>query len=132
MKIVVGYIKSPEGQAALNAAIGEARLREGELVVIHSMRGGTRTEAEQALLYREELEAVEARLENEGIRYRTRELVQGQSPADDILAVCREESADLIVIGIRKRSPVGKLVLGSNAQDIILGAECPVLAVKAG
>ena len=131
MKIVVGYIRSPEGQAALDAAIGEARLRDAELVVIHSMRGGTRDEAEQAVLYREELEAVEARLENEGVRYRTRELVQGQSPADDILGVCREEQADLIVIGIRKRSPVGKLVLGSNAQDIILGAECPVLAVKA-
>jgi nucleotide-binding universal stress UspA family protein len=131
VKIVVGYIKSPEGHAALEAAIAEAKLRGAELVVIHSMRGGTRDEAEQAALYREELEAVEARLENEGVRYRTRELVQGQSPAEDILGVCRDEGADLIVIGIRKRSPVGKLVLGSNAQDIILGAECPVLAVKA-
>ena len=131
MKILVGYLKSPEGQAALDAAIAETRLRRGELVVLHSMRGGTRDEAEQAVAYREELEAIEARLAGEGIAYRSRELVQGQSPAEDLLQTAKEEDADLIVIGLRRRSPVGKLLLGSNAQDILLQADCPVLAVKA-
>ena len=131
MKIVVGYLKSPEGHAALDAAIAEAKLRNAELVVVHSMRGGTRDEAEQALTYREELEAVDARLANEGVKARLRELVQGQSPAEDLLAAAQDESADLIVIGVRRRSPVGKVLLGSNAQDILLGASCPVLAVKA-
>lgn len=131
MKILVGYLKSPEGQAALEAAIAETRLRDGELVVVHSMRGGTRDEAEQAISYREEMEAIDRRLAGEGIPHRSRELVQGQSPADDLLQAARQEGADLIVIGLRRRSPVGKLLLGSNAQDILLGAQCPVLAVKA-
>jgi nucleotide-binding universal stress UspA family protein len=131
MKIVVGYIKSPEGQAALNRAIEEARLRGGQLVVLHSMKGGARDEGEQILAYREELETIESRLAGEGIEFRVRELVRGQSPAEDMVAIADEEGADLIVIGLRRRSPVGKLVLGSNAQDILLSANCPVLAVKA-
>lgn len=131
MKIVVGYIRSPEGDAALSAAIAEAKLRDGELVVVHSMRGGARDEAAQTVAYREELEAVEQRVAAEGVPLRVRELVRGQSPAEDLIEVAHSEGAGLIVIGLRKRSPVGKLVLGSNAQDILLAAECPVLAVKA-
>ena len=131
MKILVGYLKSPEGQAALDAAIAESRLRDGELVVVHSMRGGTRDEAEQAVSSRDEMEAIANRLAGEGVRHRSRELVQGQSPAEDLLQAAKEEDADLIVIGLRRRTPVGKLLLGSNAQDILLQADCPVLAVKA-
>jgi nucleotide-binding universal stress UspA family protein len=132
MKIVVGYIKSPEGQAALDRAIEEARLRDGQLVVLHSLKGGSRDEGEQILAYRDELENIESRLSGEGVEFRVRELVRGQSPAEDMVEIADEEGADLIVIGLRRRSPVGKLVLGSNAQDILLSANCPVLAVKAG
>lgn len=131
MKIVVGYLSSPEGEAALNAAAAEAQLRGAEVVVVHSMRGATRDEADQVLEYREAMAAVEGRFTSEGISVKTRELVLGQSPADDLIDVAHSENADLIVIGLRKRSPVGKLVLGSNAQDILLQAPCPVLAVKA-
>lgn len=131
MSIVVGYLKSPEGEAALEHGIAEARLRGARVVVVHSMRGGQRDEAEQSIAYRRELEAVRARLLAEGVDGDVRELVRGQSPDDDVLQAARDVDAELIVIGIRRRSPVGKLVLGSNAQDILLSAECPVLAVKA-
>jgi nucleotide-binding universal stress UspA family protein len=60
-----------------------------------------------------------------------REFVLGRSPSEDLVAFAEEVNAELLVIGIRRRSPVGKLVLGSNAQDILLRAECAVLAVKA-
>jgi nucleotide-binding universal stress UspA family protein len=131
VKIVVGYIKSDEGKAALDRAIEEARLREAQLVVIHSMRGGARDEDSKIIEYREEFEALQARLESEEIDYQLRELVRGKPAGEDLVALANEEDADLIVIGLRRRSPVGKLVLGSNAQDILLAAACPVLAVKA-
>jgi nucleotide-binding universal stress UspA family protein len=131
MKIVVGYIKSDEGRAAFDRAVEEARLRAATLVVVHSMRGSERDEAEVIAEYREEFAALDAELEASGIDYQLRELVRGKPAGEDLVALANDEDADLIVIGLRRRSPVGKLVLGSNAQDILLQAECPVLAVKA-
>lgn len=130
MKVLVGFITTAEGEAALTAAMAEARLRGATLVVVHSMIGGGRGESELPA-YNTALREVAARLEAEGVTYEIRELVRGNAPGDDLLAFAREESVDLIVIGLRRRSPVGKLVLGSNAQDVLLGADCPVLAVKA-
>ena len=131
MRIVAGFLRSPEGRAALSRAIEEARLRDGELLVVHSMRGGQRDELEQVMSYREEFEQLEQRLATSGIRYKLVEYARGNSPAEDLLQAIKDEGADLVVIGIRRRSPVGKLILGSNAQEVMLHADCPVLAVKA-
>jgi nucleotide-binding universal stress UspA family protein len=130
MKVLVGFITTPEGAAALDAAIAETRLRGGTLVVVHSLVGGGRDE-EKLPEYTTALREVATRLEAEGVDHEIRELVRGNAPGDDLLAFAKDEQVDLIVIGVRRRSPVGKLVLGSNAQDVLLGAECPVLAVKA-
>jgi nucleotide-binding universal stress UspA family protein len=70
-------------------------------------------------------------LDGLGIKHQVRQLVRGLEPAEDLVAVAVESEADLIVIGLRRRSPVGKLILGSNAQRILLDAPCAVLAVKA-
>ncbi len=131
MKIVAGFLRSPEGRAALNRALKEAELRDGELLVVHSMRGGERDELEQVMSYREEFEQLERKLEDSPARYRLVEYARGNAPAEDLLQAAKDEDADMIVIGIRRRSPVGKLILGSNAQDILLHADCAVLAVKA-
>jgi len=131
MRIVAGFLRSPEGRAALTRALEEAELRGGELLVVHSMRGGERDELEQVMSYREEFEQLEARLRDSGVRYRLIEYARGNAPAEDLLQAAKDEDADMIVIGIRRRSPVGKLILGSNAQDILLHADCAVLAVKA-
>lgn len=131
MKIVVGYINTPEGAAALDRAIDEARLRQAELVVVHSMEGGDKEDAEEVLAYRTELERVDARLTDLGVPHTVHEFVRGQSPAEDLIQAATDTRAELIVIGLRRRSTVGKLLLGSNAQEILLEARCPVLAVKA-
>lgn len=132
MRIVAGFLRSPEGRSALTRAIEETRLRDAELLVIHSMRGGTRDELDEVMSYREEFERVDEELARSGIHYRIVEYARGNSPARDLLEAANEHTADLLVIGLRRRSPVGKLVLGSNAQEILLAADCPVLAVKAG
>jgi nucleotide-binding universal stress UspA family protein len=131
MAVVVGYVPTAEGRAALRQAAQECRLRSTRLVVINSQRGGSSYDAPDASRYERELEDVRAGLEAEGLEHEVRQLVAGLEPAEDLIAVAEEVSADMIVIGLRRRSPVGKLILGSNAQRILLDAPCPVLAVKA-
>ena len=130
--VVVGYVPKPEGEAALSRAIEEAKLRGTKLVVVNSHRGGQEFDAEAARKAEADMEAVRARLEEAGVAYDVRQLVRGFEPAEDLISLAEASSAELIVIGLRRRSPVGKLILGSNAQRILLDASCPVLAVKAG
>lgn len=130
-KIVVGFIRSPEGEAALNTAIEEAKLRDAQLIVVHSMYGGRREDEAEVLAYRQELDAVDARLKDAGINHTMHEYVRGLSPAEDLTRAAKEEDADMIVIGLRRRTATGKFLLGSNAQEILLDADCAVLAVKA-
>ncbi|MBY5164216.1 universal stress protein [Salsipaludibacter albus] len=130
MRIAVGYLRSDEGRAALEAAIAEVEQRGGTLVIVHSMRGGERDEAEVVHEYDRALEAVTDDLAARGVPHEVKRYARGGSPAEDLLQTAHDEDVDLLVIGIRRRSPVGKLLLGSNSQDIILQADCPVLAVK--
>ncbi len=131
MAVVVGYVPTAEGRAALRRAAEECRLRSTRLVVINSNRGGKDLDAEEAARYEQELGEVRAQLDEAGISHEVRQLVRGLEPAEDLIAVAEEVSAEFIVIGLRRRTPVGKLILGSNAQRILLDAPCPVLAVKA-
>jgi nucleotide-binding universal stress UspA family protein len=131
MAIVVGYVPTDEGRAALRRASSECKLRNTRLVVINSNRGGKDLDADDVARYEQELDKVRAELDAAGITHEVRQLVRGLEPAEDIIAVAEEVKADFIVIGLRRRSPVGKLILGSNAQRILLESPCPVLAVKA-
>ena len=130
--IVVGYVPKPEGRAALRRAAEEAKLRDMRLVVVNSHRGGREFDRDDAIESEPQLDEVRATLQEAGVEHEVRQLVRGLDPADDLVNVANEVSADIIVIGLRRRSPVGKLILGSNAQRVLLDAPCPVLAVKAG
>jgi nucleotide-binding universal stress UspA family protein len=129
--IVVGYVPKPEGRAALRRGAEEARLRNAKLVVVNSHRGGREFSAEEAVDTETQLQEVRDELSAAGVEHEIRQLVRGMDPAEDLINVATDVSAEFIVIGLRRRTPVGKLILGSNAQRILLDAPCPVLAVKA-
>jgi nucleotide-binding universal stress UspA family protein len=123
--VVVGFIPTAEGRAALDAAIEEATRRDARLVVmVHATRG-----AEQGAIEAAVDEAREV-LERTEVGHEVRHVQRGNDVADDLVQLAEDSEAELIVIGLRRRSPVGKLILGSNAQRILLDAPCPVLAVK--
>ncbi len=129
MSVVIGFIPDEYGEAALAAGLEEALRRHTGVVVVNSTRG-------DALLDKRYLDAeakasLEQRLADSGLEHELRQTM-GRDVADEILAVAAEVSADAVVIGIRHRTPVGKLVMGSVAQRVIMGAECPVIAVKPG
>jgi nucleotide-binding universal stress UspA family protein len=127
--VVLGYVPKPEGEAALAAAISEARLRQANLVVVSAHRARHTDPAWEERMSGE-LAEVQARAESDGISTEVHAPQSELEPADDLIAIAAEVGADLIVIGLRRRTPVGKLILGSNAQRILLDAHCPVLAVK--
>src|SRR6476646_9931905 len=130
--VVVGYVAKPEGEAAVDQGIAEAKLRGVSLIVVNSQRGGRGYDDEASLRIEHDLSALEAKLKASGVDHEVRHLVRGFEPAEDLISIAEASGADLIVIGLRRRTPVGKLILGSNAQRILLDAPCPVLAVKVG
>ncbi len=129
--VVVGYVPKPEGEAALAAGISEAKLRGSRLIVVNSHRGGQDFDGPKARAAEDEMSSVQAALEESGVEHEIRQLVRGFEPAEDLISLAEANDAELLVIGLRRRSPVGKLILGSNAQRVLLDAPCPVLAVKA-
>lgn len=129
--VVVGYVPKPEGEAALAAGISEAKLRGGKLVVVNSHRGGQEFDGARAAAAEDDMSAFKQKLEESGVEHDVRQLVRGFEPAEDLISIAEANDAELLVIGLRRRSPVGKLILGSNAQRVLLDAPCPVLAVKA-
>ena len=128
MSIVVGYVPKPEGRAALHHAIDEARRRSTRLLVVNASRGDAYLDP--GLASAQDLELVRSSLEQSGVEHDLRQQVRGKDPADEVIELAEEVGAGLIVIGMRRRTPVGKLLLGSTAQRILLDAPCPVLAVK--
>lgn len=128
MSVVVGYVATPEGAAALEAAAAEATTRGVPLIVILSERSA-RFGAESHDTDRAASE-VRDRLSGTAVEHDVRVVGPGRDVAEEIIEAAQTSAAELIVIGLRRRSPVGKLLLGSNAQRILLDAPCPVLAVK--
>jgi nucleotide-binding universal stress UspA family protein len=129
MSIVVGYIPTPQGEAAVTAAIAEAQSHGDSLLVVNMSRDDKLVDPHRA--DRSQLDRVDIELTESGVLHEMRRIEKGTDPADAILQLVKEVDARMLVIGIRHRSPVGKLLLGSTAQRLILDAPCPVLAVKA-
>jgi nucleotide-binding universal stress UspA family protein len=48
----------------------------------------------------------------------------------ELVRLAEQRDADLIVVGLVKRSRVGKALLGGDAQSVLLGASCPVLCAR--
>ncbi len=129
MTILVAYVPRPEGQAALDKALEIAKERQERLVVVNASRDGVHEDASLAENW--DVDRIEARLAQAGVQGVVQQFVRGKSVLKEIEDLVDTLQVSLLVIGLRHCSPVGKLILGSVAQDILLSVPCPVLAVKA-
>lgn len=123
MSVLVGYVPTAEGRAALGYAIRECALRGADLVVVVSGEEGYEQELHT------DLELARASTGSREVTVRV--AASGQEAGDELIEASSQRDAELVVIGVRHHSPVGKLALGSTAQRVILEALCPVTAVKA-
>ena len=129
MTIVVAYAPTPPGRAALVAAAGVAAERKQPLIVVNSSRGDAL--ADPGFATPADLDWVRTTLQEAGVEFSIRQSVRGREASEEVVTVVEEVGAELCVIGIRRRTAVGKMLMGSNAHRILMDAPCPVLAVKA-
>jgi len=129
MTILVAYVPRPEGQAALDKGIEIAKRRNERLLVVNATTGGAKDEDAMASV--QDVERIEAQLKEAGVQSEFKQFGRGKSAIEEIEALVTALQPYVLVIGLRKRSAVGKLILGSVAQEILMSVDCPVLCVKA-
>lgn len=127
MTIVVAYVPRPEGQAALDKGIEIAKRRNEHLLVVNATPGSG---DDEAMASAQDVEQIEKLLTQNGLDAEFKQYGRGKNAVEEIEALMQTFPVSLLIIGIRKRSPVGKLIMGSVAQDLLLSVSCPVLAVK--
>jgi nucleotide-binding universal stress UspA family protein len=127
MTVVLAHVPNASASAAFDAALEEAVFRQVGLVLVNASRGDALVDPRHASA--DSLESLQDRARDAGVAIRVERPVDADL-AQAIIATAADHDAQLIVIGIRHRSPVGKLLVGSVAQRVLLDADCPVLAVK--
>lgn len=152
MKILAAYKPSPLGDAVLAAASREARLRSAKLLLArHVRQEASRVSGPLALMdpgatqaaapaggnveiakLREDLEALAWQVRSGGVDCDAVLIANADNSAEALLDLARNAHVNLMVVGIRRRSAVGKAVVRGEAQRLLLEAECAVLAVKSG
>lgn len=128
MTVLVGYVPNPLGEATLRAGVEECRRRGEPLVVLNMARDDVLVDARRAAS--SDLARVERDVAELGVEVEVVQVEEGSDPADVIVSEASSRGASVVVIGLRHRTAVGKLIMGSVAQRILLDARCPVLAVK--
>jgi len=130
MKIMVGYDGSSAAKNALTLAKVHAKTFKAKVYILSSMVKGSERHVEEIRNTEHELEYIKSQFEEENISCETHLLIRGLTPGDDLVQFAKDNNADEIIVGIEKKSKVGKFVFGSNAQYLILEAHCPVVTVK--
>jgi nucleotide-binding universal stress UspA family protein len=125
--VVVAFSPDDYGRAALKHGAALASTAGGRLVVVNDSRGDSYVDRRFA--QDDEIATLQVQLTADGLDVEVRHEVV-PNVADAVLDAAEQSGADLLVVGVRHRNPVGKLIMGSIAQRVILEAPCPVLAVK--
>ena len=125
-KILLAYVPSATSEAAFDFAVEEAERRDASLLVLASERAPDPRKARGITDQR----PLQERLEETGLEFELRTVPKRDDPADDILDAVEHDGAALVVLGIRKRTPIGKILLGSTSQRVVMESPAPVVLVK--
>jgi nucleotide-binding universal stress UspA family protein len=130
MKILVGYDGSNVSKEAVSLAEQHADKFKAEVIIAHSMAGGPEVPRKDFEIAENNLEYEKNRLLDKNHPCESVLSVRGLEAGEDLVLLAEENKVEEIIIGVRRRSKVGKLLFGSTAQYVILNAPCPVVSVK--
>jgi len=130
MKILLGYDGSNAAMDALKLAVKHGKAFNGTVYIVHSLAGGTEDDEEKISTADEQLAFAESIFQKEGVPCETHLLVRGLPPGEDIVRFAEEKNIETIIMGVRRRTKVGKLLFGSTAAFVILNAPCPVITIR--
>lgn len=130
MKIVVGYKESKLSKGILDLVKQHAQAFDATVYIVSSLEGGVGEKIEEIDIAKGELSYAEGVLKEAGIKAESELLIRGLSPGEDIVEFAKDRGADEIIVGVKMKSKVGKFLLGSTAQYVILNSDCPVVSVK--
>jgi nucleotide-binding universal stress UspA family protein len=130
MNILVAYDGTKEAKEAARLATRHAKAFNARIILAYSMVGGPEIPRKEFEHAEKELQGQEIVLREEGVACETLLSVRGLETGEDIVKIAEEKKAEEIIIGIQRKSKVGKLLFGSTAQYIILNAPCPVVTVR--
>ncbi len=130
MKIMVAYDSMVESKEALRIAKRHAAMYNASVDIVTSMLLADDNSQEKVGETKQSLEYAKTLLDVEKISCSTHLLIRGLGIGEDLVKFAIENDIDEIFVGIKKKSKVGKLLLGSTAQYLILKAPCPVVTVR--
>ncbi|MGD2097362.1 MAG: universal stress protein [Desulfobacterales bacterium] len=130
MKILVGYDGTNSAKDALSLAKSHAKAFSASIEVVTSMQKGTESERKEIEQAERGLEYAKSLFEENDIPCNTHLLIRGHTAGEDLVEFAKENQVGEIIVGVKRRSKVGKLLMGSTAQYVILQADCPVVTVK--
>jgi nucleotide-binding universal stress UspA family protein len=130
MNIMVGYDRSNVAKEALVLVKKHAKAFDAKVYLLTALTQGPDLQLEDIQKAEHELERLRISFKEDGIPCETHAIISSLSAGEDLVQFAQENGIDEIVIGVRRRSKVGKLLFGSNAQYIILQAPCSVVTVK--
>lgn len=134
-KILVPTDFSTGGQQALQMAVSLAREQQAELIVVHVEEppmayGGGEFYYGLSEPNRDQLQRMLNEIQIDDSRVVVRRQLLVGAPATAIVNFARDEGVDFIVMPTHGRTGLGRLLMGSVAEEVVRKAACPVLTVK--
>ncbi len=131
MKFIVGYKRGTnQAENLLELALKRAQLFNATVSIVTIMPEGMEKDHDLITETKADLEKAKTHFDRKDIPCESHLLIRGIDPGDDLVNFAKKIQADEIIIGVKNRTKVGKLLLGSTAQAVVLNAPCPVVTMK--
>ncbi len=130
MRIMVGYDGSSVAGDALILARKHAKAFDAKIEVVTSVESSAKNNLQNVKAAENDLKYVQTLFGKSVIPIETHLLTRNLPPGKALVEFAEENNIDVIFVGVRRRSKVGKLFIGSTAQYVTLNAPCQVVTVK--